>query len=411
MILSICDEPSLMNVIRLIVLFINIIKVLVPIILIIAVAIKLTGAITKNSQDDVMKTVRSCIPNIIAAVLIFLIPTFVDLVARVSFPNSDYSKCISGISKESIDNVYYSKMESLVSKAEEELTQNPEEQAAEGEEEERLSAISNEIKKKEEEIKKEENKPTNDFSKVNYSNFKWTYYQDSKGPLMDYYPPNKKIAPYAIWAPEDKNDLNGVKLPLIVWLHGAGETTKKFKASYFVNSGTIQTVLKNWNSTNLEPIPAIIIAPHAGGSFSYNNNYVPVIYAALKYAMAEYGVEQPYTVLMGHSMGGDDTIAIGYTMYEKYSIEFGSYVSISPSHYIADKAYSSFNNKKVIEFYKTRKARGYSENSNCKDWYDWTGKSLTYLKGVSHGKTPLEAFKQDFNNNGISDLVEWMFYE
>ena len=50
-ILSICSEPSIMEVMRIIVLFINIIKVVVPIILIISLMIKFAGAVTKNDQD------------------------------------------------------------------------------------------------------------------------------------------------------------------------------------------------------------------------------------------------------------------------------------------------------------------------------------------------------------------------
>ena len=83
--------------------------------------IKIMGAVSKQDQEQIMKTVRSSIPNIIAAVLIFLIPTFVDIVARLSFPNSDYSKCISGISKEKVEIAYDEKMSELVSIAEESL--------------------------------------------------------------------------------------------------------------------------------------------------------------------------------------------------------------------------------------------------------------------------------------------------
>ena len=100
MILSICNEPGTLNIIRIVVLLINIIKIVVPIILIVFLVIKIMSAVTKQNQDEIAKTIKSSIPNIIAAVLIFLVPTLVDIVARLSFPNSDYSKCISGISRE-----------------------------------------------------------------------------------------------------------------------------------------------------------------------------------------------------------------------------------------------------------------------------------------------------------------------
>ena len=114
-VLSICSSPDILKIIRIIVLLINIIKVAVPIILIVFLMIKIMGAVSKQNQEEIAKTIRSSIPNIIAAVLIFLVPTFVDIVARLSFPNSDYVKCISGISKEKIEIAYDEKMSSLLS--------------------------------------------------------------------------------------------------------------------------------------------------------------------------------------------------------------------------------------------------------------------------------------------------------
>ncbi len=121
-ILSICDEPSIMETLRIVILFINIIKVVVPIILIISLMIKCAKAMMQKSQDEVMKVVRSCIPSAIAAVLIFFVPTFVDIIARISFPNSDYTKCVSGISKESIEVAYNNQMDELIKIATTSLT-------------------------------------------------------------------------------------------------------------------------------------------------------------------------------------------------------------------------------------------------------------------------------------------------
>ncbi len=121
-VLSICNSPDIMKIIRIVILLINIIKIVVPIILIIFLMIKIMGAVSKQNQEEIAKTIRSSIPNIIAAVLIFLVPTFVDIVARLSMPNSDYAKCISGISKEKIEKAYISKMDELVDLAEKNRT-------------------------------------------------------------------------------------------------------------------------------------------------------------------------------------------------------------------------------------------------------------------------------------------------
>ena len=97
MILGICEEPAILNVMRLIVLLIKILRVAVPIILIIVMMLRFASAMTKHDDAAVTKAMKSVVPNIIAAVLIFLIPSFVDIVAKISMPNSDYTKCISDV--------------------------------------------------------------------------------------------------------------------------------------------------------------------------------------------------------------------------------------------------------------------------------------------------------------------------
>ena len=116
-ILSICSEPSIMEVMRIVMLLINIIKVVVPIILIISLMIKFAGAVTKNDQDLLNKAAKEAIPSAIAAVLIFLVPTFVDIVVRLTFPNSEYTECISNISVEKVAEAYVKKMDKIIEDA------------------------------------------------------------------------------------------------------------------------------------------------------------------------------------------------------------------------------------------------------------------------------------------------------
>ena len=117
-ILSICSEPNILKIIRIIVLLINIIKIAVPIVLIIFLMIKIMGAVSKQNQEEISKTIKSSVPNLIAAVLIFLVPTFINMIVRLSMPNSDYTKCISGATIEKIETAYETKMSNLVATAE-----------------------------------------------------------------------------------------------------------------------------------------------------------------------------------------------------------------------------------------------------------------------------------------------------
>ena len=121
MILGICEEPAILNVMRLVVLLIKILRVAVPIILIIVMMLRFASAMTKHDDAAVTKAMKSVVPNIIAAVLIFLVPSFVDIVVKISMPNSDYTKCISDITIEKVNQAYNSKMDKLISEVESSL--------------------------------------------------------------------------------------------------------------------------------------------------------------------------------------------------------------------------------------------------------------------------------------------------
>lgn len=382
-----------MNAVYIIGIALLAIRIAVPLLLIVIASIDLVKTMLQNDDKEIKKILVNLLPKIIVAIVIFVLPSFLMLLLKLINQDSNfrvYSTCLLKPSSCSAT-----------------LLEEPPEIEYNGGKD---PVIVTPPKNNNNDNNNNNNK--NDYAGVDYSKFKWTYYGQKKGPLMDYYPSNnEKFSAYAIWAPEDVSDLNGKSIGLIIWLHGAGETKGKLAGNYFISSGTIQKVFNDWNSYNLDPVPAIIIAPHSYGSFAYKNNSVSTVYAAIKYATEVYNIDKNRIVLMGHSMGADDTISLGYIMYKEYSQEFSAYVSISPSHYITDKKYSSYNKNEVIDFYKTRKAKGYSENTNCKEWYDWTGKPLILYPGAGHSNTPKMAFTEDLDKNGKSDLVEWLFYQ
>ena len=121
MILSICDVPEVLKVMRIINIVINIIKIAVPIILIVAATIELVRAVTNAELNKITKPM---VNKVIAAVIIFLIPTFVRVIARVVGNNGEYEKCLADISRETIRDAYNRREEELVSKAEETLEES-----------------------------------------------------------------------------------------------------------------------------------------------------------------------------------------------------------------------------------------------------------------------------------------------
>ena len=114
MILSICDVPSVLKVIKIIKTVITIIKIAVPIILMISAMIDLVKAITNAELNKMTKTIVS---KVISAILVFLIPTFVDLIFTITMTENTYNNCFNNATDENIKAIYISTMDELINKA------------------------------------------------------------------------------------------------------------------------------------------------------------------------------------------------------------------------------------------------------------------------------------------------------
>ncbi len=239
------------------------------------------------------------------------------------------------------------------------------------------------------------------YKKVNYSNFKWKYYYTGKGPIGEFY---SKAFPYAIYGPENVSDLNGVSLPLIIWLHGGGQLEGKD----FLKAGLPRVVI-DWEKTKLERIPAIIIAPHTGNKWNTDKEF-EMVKQSIDWAKSYYNIDTDNVVLMGHSMGGRGVVFLSYGMYHKYNKSFFSAIVAMTCNvagaYPTDNATDGYN-----YFSKVNKIRVYSEASEASGFLNWLGRSdqFVYLKNTNHGAVPYNAMAQDLNNDGVSDLINWAF--
>ena len=122
MILSICDVPDVLKVVRVVKIVINIIKIVVPIILLVRVMMDFTLAITSHDNDALNKASKTAVSRGIAAVLVFLIPTFVTLISNTVLYNTDFHACLSNATKAKIIYAYEETMESLMKTARREKT-------------------------------------------------------------------------------------------------------------------------------------------------------------------------------------------------------------------------------------------------------------------------------------------------
>ena len=95
-VLGICDSSAILNVFWIIKLVIMIISVCVPIILMVMLMIDFMKAIQVGDQDLLKKARDIAVKRSIACVLIFLVPTFVNVLTKVTSGNSDYHVCYEG---------------------------------------------------------------------------------------------------------------------------------------------------------------------------------------------------------------------------------------------------------------------------------------------------------------------------
>ena len=114
MILNICSEPRVLSIIRIIKVVITIIKIAVPIILILSIMISYMKVLTNNDTDALSKTNKSVVPKLIAAILVFLIPTLVHTLTNLVSSDNEYYDCIKSSTKEGVRSAYVKRAEQMV---------------------------------------------------------------------------------------------------------------------------------------------------------------------------------------------------------------------------------------------------------------------------------------------------------
>lgn len=124
--LSICDNPDILKVMRIVNIVINVIKIAVPILLVIFIMIELLGAI--SDEEKLNKVLSSSVRKFIAAVMIFLIPTVVQLIVVVVEGNYETSEgvknCLRDLSLDSINDIYITQAKEAVDKVKSTHDQN-----------------------------------------------------------------------------------------------------------------------------------------------------------------------------------------------------------------------------------------------------------------------------------------------
>ena len=99
--LNLCDDFRFLKILYLFKIIIKVISIVVPILLILFLSIELVKAIVESNEAKINALKKSSIKRIIAAVVVFLVPTFVSLFLSI-FNSKDYQNCIVDLSSEKI---------------------------------------------------------------------------------------------------------------------------------------------------------------------------------------------------------------------------------------------------------------------------------------------------------------------
>ena len=122
MILSVCTNPEILQVTKYVKLVIDIIRIVVPIALIITIMASILEVVGGKVDDELSHVLKSSVNKILAAILIFLVPTFVNIIFETLDAKSiDFASCLNNATAEKIDAAYVIRAQNYVETANETL--------------------------------------------------------------------------------------------------------------------------------------------------------------------------------------------------------------------------------------------------------------------------------------------------
>ena len=121
-VLGLCDYPEILQIFRLIRIIIGIIRIAVPILMIFTITMDFAGATAKGDEVAVKDAFKKAIVKGIAAILIFFLPIFVNVVLKISSSDLEYEVCLGNATSENIEREYTNRARKLVEEAKEQMT-------------------------------------------------------------------------------------------------------------------------------------------------------------------------------------------------------------------------------------------------------------------------------------------------
>ena len=210
---------------------------------------------------------------------------------------------------------------------------------------------------------------------------------------------NGEVMRHALYTPSTANE--GGNIPLIVWLHGSGEVGSSKET--FLKSGLL-AVMNNWE---LEGFNCYILCPHLAGDWWANRwnktESEDNLKALLDWFIDNYNVDTENIIIMGHSLGGQGALYMAHQLQEYFS------KCVVLSGYTSGIDNSEIKIPTIGYVGKSASGEDSASESYMKKYFETVfGEDYTFFINASHGGVPKRAMKFDENENGRSDLIEWM---
>ena len=404
MILSFCDNPDVLKVMRIIDIVVTIIKVSGPIILIVSCMLDYMNAVKDNDNDALQKANKIIVKRIIAAMLIFMIPTFVKLIANITSNTVSYSGCIANATSEGISAAYKNMSQKYIDIAKNTLTdgdyrtaidyinRNIKDENTKMNLQSELDNVKNylDIRDKINKLKSKYNeteykKVQEEISKISDSNLKSKLEAEFKKVIRPIEGnPNgshekSTVMTYVVHAPKTVNP----GMPLILYLHGDGGGNSN-------GSSPFLSAAKKYFGDNL---PFILVTPN-GGMWAETNGRLSELKSIIDKECEKYKCDKTKIGISGHSRGSIGT----WHMINSYPKFFYSAVPVSCGSYSIN--YNNFVGTKIRAYAGTSgdAEAGYNSamRANVRRIKN-AGGDATFisLPGATHGSAPGQAFTKD----------------
>lgn len=429
--LDICNNSDVLKVLVIIKLALRIVTIILPIIMMVNLCITVFKSVV-NSQE-LTKNLMQNFKQLIAALLVFFIPTIIEFTASLVSPaDSELMQCIENASIEKIEKSAEENARELITKTYENFNSSTYQDAKSAISKIKDKSIREKYTKQLEEAKKvnnlkvalnsikegttEENKLAiqTEIDKLKDEKIKSLLTEQlSKVPILEGFGPslnidssfkkyttgNENLPHYSLYIPEKARE----KMPLIVVVPSS--------------SGNYGPTSKVFEDLDLTKLKAFILVVEAGAEHSTSRK---AILNQIDQLVEEYKLNDNAISLTGFSSSGTYV----YKLVLENKGKFAALVPVS-SGYNFDKLSQTekdYLKKLPMKGYGETGGRYGADGSACPGWTDWypatamtkmfTGldkaEDFTHLGKICHNTVMKTTFTIDKNNDGLSDVLEWM---